>query len=584
MSEFGKILEDHGYKPIPDTSNLPKQFLYYEKNDKKFLIQYLKLNKKKDGEIDDKDYAQMRYHYLKLKVFHNDFILQFFRNKFFENYAFFFFEFPDCFLYQMNELDKSFLLELSIALNFVHKKEFMHREISDSYIAFKNNHVKLILPFRVKEMSKSSILQSISNQNPRYADPKAANQNYSFPADIYSLGVIFEESINKIPSLSSDEKSKFSSLINRMKAKYVNIRPDITEVFQQIEIITGLKIPINEISFNDISFLLPISFQKKYPKLHNQFRINIHESGKADVIYLADKETKRMYVLKLNKSGVTQQYLMEECEATRSCQGPSVVNVIDWSNPEDVSQKWLLLDYIPSLPLPYSYGIMRKEGPECYKILYGVARAMEFISQKYIHRDLSPQNIIFTPNYEPIIIDFGESLNINKKRNGNKNKTLPLESFGYNHSKDYNTPKGTPSIMPPESKGNPRIYSDKTDVYSYGATFDFVFKNVWYKDWRNLSHNDPPECSEFLQKLFIRCLDDDPNKRPKFSTICEEIDKYVSKKDPKEFRPYYEYREYLDIKYNKLQNGTFEPHYYGTFTNYLEFREFILINNGMLNK
>ena len=323
-----------------------------------------------------------------------------------------------------------------------------------------------------------------------------------------------------------------------------------------------LKKSKSGIPFNLFSPNTPDSFKQKYPHLE-EFKSVEQKSGRAFVYYYKDETEQRYYVLKVDKNNNNKNYLLEEAKITLSCCGPSTVSLIDY-NYKCCRDQYLLLDYIPSLPLSYFSHILKEEGPKCYKILYGVARAMDSITKKVLHRDITPPNILIDHNYQPYIIDFGES----EFLKGNENKITSIFMRSSNseemihYTKSENRQKGTRATADRKiTDGNKRTYSQATEVHAFGMSFIYSYANIWnlsdkeYEEKKdkvrdNLEHLESPT---FLTQLLIKCTGEE-SERPTFAQICKSIDKYISEeKDPNEFREYYYYREYLELKYPQFE-------------------------------
>mmetsp|Transcript_19817 Transcript_19817/g.27674 ORF Transcript_19817/g.27674 Transcript_19817/m.27674 type:complete len:892 (-) Transcript_19817:24-2699(-) len=156
------------------------------------------------------------------------------------------------------------------------------------------------------------------------------------------------------------------------------------------------------------------------------------------------------------------------------------------------------------------------------KILRGIAAGMLHLhSEKIIHRDLAARNILLSGDLIPKVSDFGMS------------RLIETESSGM----QTQTTTGPLKWMAPESLTH-RVYSNKTDVWSYGVLiYEIFLKQDPYP------HLDPVQSATQLilgqvslltdfpsnihpQVLFLvtACLQVDPQKRPEFDQICEMLD------------------------------------------------------------
>lgn len=140
------------------------------------------------------------------------------------------------------------------------------------------------------------------------------------------------------------------------------------------------------------------------------------------------------------------------------------------------------------------------------KMFIGLSFGMKKLHENQImHRDISPNNILFDENYEIRICDFGLS------------KNLPN---GYSKN-ESNRLYGTPNYASPELL-NGEEYSFKADVYSFGAIMKEVFDV--YQDFDLMKYN-------IFKNLIERCTENDPNLRPTFKEICDQLNEFVNGKE-----------------------------------------------------
>ena len=111
------------------------------------------------------------------------------------------------------------------------------------------------------------------------------------------------------------------------------------------------------------------------------------------------------------------------------------------------------------------YGILQKE--ISYSILHDVALGLCYLHSQtpaIIHRDLSSNNILLTPNMTAKISDLGDA------------RSLKLTPLQISHMTQ--TP-GTSAYMPPEVMvANPK-YDTSVDEFSYGILTIYMFSGRW---------------------------------------------------------------------------------------------------------
>ena len=91
-----------------------------------------------------------------------------------------------------------------------------------------------------------------------------------------------------------------------------------------------------------------------------------------------------------------------------------------------------------------------------------------------IHRDIKPQNIIFTVSGKPKIADFGLSRLLKNKLIISNKKRLPKNN-------DLSEYVGSNRYMAPEIRFG-KIYNHKIDIWSLGIIFYELFENTRYEN------------------------------------------------------------------------------------------------------
>jgi len=131
-----------------------------------------------------------------------------------------------------------------------------------------------------------------------------------------------------------------------------------------------------------------------------------------------------------------------------------------------------------------------------------------------IHRDLAARNILLSDG-RALVSDFGMARL--KESNEDASKTQSVV--------------GPLKWMAPESLRNQQ-YSRKSDVFSYGV---LLYEIVTQADpWPSMNPVAatvqilngermaiPDDCPKTLRELMIKCWDNDPQKRPEFTEICD---------------------------------------------------------------
>ena len=257
-------------------------------------------------------------------------------------------------------------------------------------------------------------------------------------------------------------------------------------------------------------------------------------SGKVYSIYDSKmKETIALKVVDINPSN--EKYERESIEFERETKlmaevaHPTIVRLISYMRPNIVDNKpasaVIFTEFMKNGSLE-AYLNKAREDPDKYEwdntkkmiSLFGIAVGMKHIHQKgVIHRDLKTGNVLLDDNLYPRITDFGLS---------KITKIQETQSvFG-----------GTVQYMAPEVMSEDSYYSFPVDVYAYSMIIYEVitglppygnlnYFQIFYKVMNSARPPIPNDFPEAYKNLMIRCWDQDPQNRPTFNDIVDELQK-----------------------------------------------------------
>ena len=155
-------------------------------------------------------------------------------------------------------------------------------------------------------------------------------------------------------------------------------------------------------------------------------------------------------------------------------------------------------------------------------IIYGIASGMKYLHEhEIIHRDLKPANILLDCYLFPKIADFG----LSKQNHEHGDSMTPESTLGI---------KGTPKYIPLESFTTKK-QTKSGDVYAFGLilyellTTEIPYKNLEdFQIYNELQNGHHPHFThpigEAYKNLIERCWSNDPEERPTFSEIIEELE------------------------------------------------------------
>ena len=219
----------------------------------------------------------------------------------------------------------------------------------------------------------------------------------------------------------------------------------------------------------------------------------------------------------------------EECRLLSQVRHPNVVQFLGVHFQQRVPAPILVMEFLPTnlTSCIEQYGILLKE--ISYSILHDVVLGLCYLHDQtppIIHRDLSSNNVLLTPNMTAKISDLGVARILN---------LTPLQV-----SRMTQTP-GTPAYMPPEVMiANPK-YDTSVDEFSYGILMIHIFSGRWpepqvgqtrFEDGQLVPVTEAERREVFLRAigndhllmdLILKCIDNHPQTRAHASEIVERL-------------------------------------------------------------
>ena len=245
---------------------------------------------------------------------------------------------------------------------------------------------------------------------------------------------------------------------------------------------------------------------------------------------------KKIHELLLQQGGAsyTVRRFEEECRLLSQVRHPNIVQFLGVYFQQGVRTPILVMEFLPTnlSSCIEQYGILPKE--ISYSILHGVALGLCYLHSQtpaIIHRDLSSNNVLLTPNMTAKISDLGVARILN---------LTPLQV-----SRMTQTP-GTPTYMPPEVMvANPK-YDTSVDEFSYGILMIHMFSGRWPEpqvgpnrtepDGRLIPVTEAERREVFLRAigndhplmdLVLKCINNHPRARAHASEIVERLAEIV---------------------------------------------------------
>ena len=233
-------------------------------------------------------------------------------------------------------------------------------------------------------------------------------------------------------------------------------------------------------------------------------------------------------LLEQGDASYTVRRFEEECRLLSQVRHPNIVQFLGVYFQEGVRAPILVMEFLSTnlTSCIEQYGILPKE--ISYSILHDVALGLCYLHSQtppIIHRDLSSNNVLLTPNMTAKISDLGVARILN---------LTPLQV-----SRMTQTP-GTPAYMPPEVMvANPK-YNTSVDEFSYGIMMIHMFSGQWPEPQVGPTHPEPdgrliPVTEAERREVFLRaigndhplidkilrCIDNDPQRRVHATELLE---------------------------------------------------------------
>ena len=234
-------------------------------------------------------------------------------------------------------------------------------------------------------------------------------------------------------------------------------------------------------------------------------------------------------LLRQGDASYTVRRFEEECRLLSQVRHPNIVQFLGVYFQQGVRAPILVMEFLSTdlTSCIDQFGILPKE--ISYSILHDVALGLCYLHNQtppIIHRDLSSNNVLLTPNMTAKISDLGVARIFNK--------LTPLQV-----SRMTQTP-GTPAFMPPEVMvANPK-YDTSVDEFSYGIMMIHMFSGQWPEpqvgpnrtepDGRLIPVTEAERREVFLRAVgndhplinkILRCIDNDPQRRVHATELLE---------------------------------------------------------------
>lgn len=213
------------------------------------------------------------------------------------------------------------------------------------------------------------------------------------------------------------------------------------------------------------------------------------------------------------ENSVLFERFIREAKLALEIRHPNVVGVMDVETDPSTGFPYIVMEYVDGGSLRDTLRANKKLSEEqAVVIVEAIASALQTAEEhNIVHRDIKPDNIMFTKRGEIKLADLG----IAKSRSSD-NVTLTKT----------NVMIGTPAYLPPEQARNAKGVDARADIYSLGATF------------YEMLTGEPPypgeDTIEILHKLLMSPVPDPRKINPEVSPASASIIMKMLAKSPKD--------------------------------------------------
>ena len=205
---------------------------------------------------------------------------------------------------------------------------------------------------------------------------------------------------------------------------------------------------------------------------------------------------------------------MQEAKLAIVLQHPNIVNVMDAGKDEKYGVYYIVMELVDGGNVR---NMLKKNGAfreaEALDIVYEVGKALAAAEkQKFVHRDIKPDNIMMTKDNQVKVADLGIAKSATQ--NCNADVTMPQVLIG------------TPAYVSPEQAKDAKHVDSRADIYSLGVTlYEMLTGEKPYQGGSTV---------EILEKIFNDPVPDVRDKAPQVSRKTAELVRSMMAKFPED--------------------------------------------------
>ena len=258
--------------------------------------------------------------------------------------------------------------------------------------------------------------------------------------------------------------------------------------------------------------------------MHYQVVEKLGEGGMGVVWKARDTHLDRFVAIKVLpaeklKDSERRRRFTQEAKAASALNHPNIIHIYDIIEADGVP--FIAMEYVAGKTLDEIIGRKGMRVPDALRYGIQIADALDKAhSAGIIHRDLKPSNIIVSPDGLVKILDFGLA-KLTESAHGDTGETRTI--MAEKPKTEEGTVVGTVAYMSPE-QAEGREVDTRSDIFSLGAVlYEMVTGRRAFPGDSRLSALSailrdepaalPPDIPHELEKIIVRCLRKDPNRR-----------------------------------------------------------------------
>ena len=361
-----------------------------------------------------------------------------------------------------------------------------------------------------KELEKMKA-EKLESKKEKYV-AELQNENKQLKLEIENLQNLLSKSSNKDADINVNGKKndndddcfgyKISDENNNYYSDKYLLKPtEAIKIFDRRQFLQDFHIIKIATSYND------------YGGVSKSFKISLNNFYAVKVLNFTPENLRDSHVMmKMLK------HFLREYEIMVYNNHPCILKTFGFNFGDRTHPPSMLLEYCPK---NLKSAVEKLKKGRMVRFIVEIAYGMRYLhSNHFIHKNLSPENVLIDKNWDSKITGFGYSKFISDENESDLiitgDKLTPINPF-----------------LAPELIETPKDYTNKVDVYSYGILVLYILSHGEYPSDKSEEENEivhindkikieiPESINQNGKSLIKSCCKCDPNHRPSFDQILQ---------------------------------------------------------------